>query len=253
MPRPTRSSKQEMLALAKQEAARENNDVLAYVDKHREIVELPEGLESGVIKGRARGARTDLDCINEICEIVARGITATAAVKFVGVPWATWHKWLKLNHHEANERYDFAVIAHLEAMADKTLLIYEELKTSREAAKEKYNRALREWRLAQRKCGTTLRKWRNSDAANRPPEPVYEGPTEPIYDGPEEWELSLAEKRVKVRQWQLEARAAQFRKKQEINNNTNTMRCTVHEVKIDNSQTPEEALRAYHQLIEGKV
>ena len=243
-----------MLALAKQEAARENNDVLAYVDKHREIVELPEGLESGVIKRRARGARTDLDCINEICEIVAQGITATAAVKFVGVPWATWHKWLKLNHHEANERYDFAVIAHLEAMADKTLLIYEELKARREAAKEKYNTALREWRLAQRNYETAVREWRNSDAANRPPEPVCEGPTEPIYDGPGEWELSLAEKRVKVRQWQLEARAAQFRKKQDLNNNNNnTVRCTVHEVNINDLQTPEEALRAYHKLIEGKV
>ena len=213
--------------------------MLAYVDKHREIVELPEGLESGVIKGGARGARTDLDCINEICEIVAQGITATAAVKFVGVPWATWHKWLKLNHHEANERYDFAVIAHLEAMADKTLLIYEELKAKREAAKEKYNAALQEWRLAQRNYETTLRKWRNSDAVNRPPEPVCEGPTEPIYDGPEEWELSLAEKRVKVRQWQLEARAAQFRKKQDLNNNNNTVRCTVHEVKINDLQTPD--------------
>ena len=70
------------------------------------------------------------------------------------MPWATWHKWLKLNHHEANERYDFAVIAHLEAMADKTLLIYEELKAKREAAKEKYNAALQEWRLAQRNYET---------------------------------------------------------------------------------------------------
>lgn len=253
MGRATQATKKELHALACREMARENNDVLSYVDKHREIVELPEGLETGETKRRKRGNRTDLDCINEICEIVAQGITATAAVKFVGVPWATWHKWLKLNHHEANERYDFAVIAHLEAMADKTLLIYEELKARREAAKEKYNAALREWRLAQRNYETAVREWRNSNATNRPPEAVYEGPTEPIYDGPEEWELSLAEKRVKVRQWQLEARAAQFRKKQEINNNTNTVRCTVHEVNINDLQTPEEALRAYHQLIEGKV
>jgi hypothetical protein len=30
------------------------------------------------IRKRMRGARTDCDCIDEICEIVAQGITATA-------------------------------------------------------------------------------------------------------------------------------------------------------------------------------
>jgi hypothetical protein len=48
------------------------------VDKNREIVELPPGLENGQTRKRKRGARTDSDYIDEICEIVAQGITATA-------------------------------------------------------------------------------------------------------------------------------------------------------------------------------
>jgi hypothetical protein len=53
-------------------------DLLAFVDRNREIVELPPGLENGQTRKRMRGARTDCDCIDEICEIVVQGSTATA-------------------------------------------------------------------------------------------------------------------------------------------------------------------------------
>ena len=64
---------------SRDEIAREQQaDLLAFVDRNREIVELPPGLENGQTRKRLRGARTDSDCIDEICEIVAQGITATA-------------------------------------------------------------------------------------------------------------------------------------------------------------------------------
>ncbi|MGZ5096137.1 MAG: hypothetical protein ACXWCH_33935 [Burkholderiales bacterium] len=64
---------------SRDEFAREQQaDLLAFVDRNREIVELPPGLENGQTRKRLRGARTDSDCIDEICEIVAQGITATA-------------------------------------------------------------------------------------------------------------------------------------------------------------------------------
>jgi hypothetical protein len=56
----------------------EQADVFAFADRNREIVELPPGLENGWTLKRKRGARADTDCIDEICEIVAQGITATA-------------------------------------------------------------------------------------------------------------------------------------------------------------------------------
>ena len=108
--------------------------MLAFANRNREIVELPPGLETGETMRRKRGARTDDDCIAEICELIAQGITATASVRYVGVPasvryvgvpWATWQKWLKLNHEGAADQFEFAYTSHLEVMADRTLQIYE--------------------------------------------------------------------------------------------------------------------------------
>jgi hypothetical protein len=54
---------------------------------------------------------------------IAQGITVMAAVRYVGVPYATWHKWVKLNHEDAAAQYEFAYTSHLEVMADRTLQI----------------------------------------------------------------------------------------------------------------------------------
>jgi hypothetical protein len=72
---------QELVTLASEQA-----DVLAFADKNREIVRLPKNLETGYTKRRKRGARTDRDCIDEICELIAQGATATASVRYVGLP-----------------------------------------------------------------------------------------------------------------------------------------------------------------------
>jgi hypothetical protein len=86
---PSKVGKKELAKLASEQA-----NVLAFADRNREIVELPEGLETGYTKRRKRGDRSDSDCINEICELVSH---ATASVRFVGVRWATWQAWLKKN------------------------------------------------------------------------------------------------------------------------------------------------------------
>jgi hypothetical protein len=70
---------------------------------HREIEELPEGLETGHVKRPKRGARSDRDRIDEICEIISVGITAKAACEYVGVPWATWQYWRRNNVENARE------------------------------------------------------------------------------------------------------------------------------------------------------
>jgi hypothetical protein len=88
------SSRKKALTAAAHALHEEQTNVLAVYERNREIVELPPGLETGHTNRRKRGARTDEDCINEIGELISRGIIATAATEFVGVPWSTWHAFL---------------------------------------------------------------------------------------------------------------------------------------------------------------
>jgi hypothetical protein len=224
-------TRKEVLQLASSELQREQSDVLAFVDKNREIVELPAGLETGFTQNRKRGARTDTDCINEICELVSQGITATAAVKYVGLPWATWQAWLKKNHENAREKFNFAYNCHLEVMADNTLRIYEQLKAEREAAMQAYHAAHKKWRQA---CDAL----REGDRR----------PSEPVYEGPGDWELSLADKRVKARQWHLERRHEKFAAMQVIEQRGDVT--ISHE--IDLKRDPREAMREYLKLIDAR-
>jgi hypothetical protein len=84
----TKLRSKELTRIARTEFAREQADALAFVDRNREIVELPPGLENGQTRKRMRGARTDCDCIDEICETVAQGIKATASSSFRRDPFA---------------------------------------------------------------------------------------------------------------------------------------------------------------------
>ena len=218
----------ELVALAREQA-----DVLAFADRNHEIVNLPRDLEDGYTRRRKRGNRTDRSCIDEICELIARGITATASVKYVGVPWATWQKWLTLDHENARKSFEFAYTCHLEAMADRTLQIYEELKAQRESALEKYYLAHDAWR----------EKVDNLKKGERTPR-------EPHYRGPTEWELSLAEKRVSVRKWQLELRHAKFQRKHQLETSQNIS--VLQEINIRDARSPQEAMAAYSRLINAK-
>jgi hypothetical protein len=218
----------ELVALASEQA-----DVLAFADRNHEIVTLPKDLENGYTRRRKRGNRTDRDCIDEACDLIARGITATASIKYVGVPWATWQKWLKTNHERAAEQYEFAYTSHLEVMADRTLQIYEELKAQRESEMTKFIAAHDAWRD----------QMDNLEKNKKPPR-------EPVYRGPTEWELSLAEKRVSVRKWQLELRHAKFQRKHQIETTQDIS--VLQEINIRDARSPQEAMAMYTKLINAR-
>ena len=99
------SVRQKKLQVAAQSLHETQTNVLAVYERNREIEELPPGLETGYTNRRKRGARTDEDCINEVCELISRGITASAATEFVGLPWSTWHAWIRRNHCQAKEKH----------------------------------------------------------------------------------------------------------------------------------------------------
>jgi hypothetical protein len=140
------------------------------------------------------------------------------------VPWATWQSWLKKNHEQAREKFDFSYGSHLEVMADATLRIFEQLKAEREAAVKVYHEAHRAWR-----------EWKpKSKGDKRPPEPIYQGPTE--------FDLRLASERVKARQWHLERRHEKFANKQAVEQTNRTS--IFQEININDAKTPEEAMRA---------
>lgn len=235
------------------EVAKINNDALAFAERNREIVELPEGLETNLTLKRKRGARTDDDVIEEAMEIHGQGITLMASLRYVGVPYTTWHRWHKRDHCQAKERYEFAHHCHMEAMADKSLQLIEQLIAQRKDAKQKLSEKLAQWHEAHREHEKEMRKWRAKDKETRGEEPLYDGPPEPSYYGPEDWELAAAREQLKTWQLHMAAGIERFKKKQEHDVNINENRSIIHEINIRSDTTPEEALRAYHKMIEGKA
>ena len=181
-------TKKQLRVIAQTEFQREQTNVLAVVDPCREIEELPEGLETGHVKRRKRGARSDRDCIDEICELIASGITAKAACEYVGVPWATWQNWRRNDVENAGKKSDVAYECQLENMSDDIIEIFEQLKIKRDSAVKAYRKARKAWQ-----------KW-------EPTEQQKERPPAPIYSGPSELDFRIAKQRVKTRQWQFEQR-----------------------------------------------
>ena len=55
-------------------------NILAKIDPYREIEIFPPGQVNGQTLRRLRGERTDEDCIDEICELVAKGLTLKSAL-----------------------------------------------------------------------------------------------------------------------------------------------------------------------------
>jgi hypothetical protein len=184
-------------------------------------------LETGHVAMRKRGARTDDDCINEICELVAQGITATASVRYVGVPYTTWYAWLRKNHERARDKYNLAYEFHLEAMADKPLRILLQLKAEREAALKVYYAAQDKW---QEECKVSPKGDR------LPPEPRYRGPAE--------WELKAAVEQLKAWQWHLTSRHEKFKQVIEQRGGVTIS----HELNL--KRDPREAMREYLKLID---
>ena len=231
MGRAKKTPKALMLA-AHRELSQQQNDVLAFAERNREIEEIPAGLHSGVIQNRKRGARSDRDCIGEICELIAQGITSKTSTKFVGVPWPTWQKWLKLNHEGAKSSYDHAYQMHLDNMADDSLELVRRLEEKREAAMKVYHAAYEEWR-----------DWKAENKDDkRPPEPIYKGPAE--------WELRAAEAKLKVMTTHLSLRHPGFKPKEEhehIHRNLAGETASMKDVK-----SIEEAVRVYNRMLNAK-
>ena len=210
----------------------EQSNILAAFERDREIVELPESLVNGHVARRKRGARTDEDCIHEICELISRGILGIVATEFVGVPWSTWHAWIRRNHCRAKELHDLAYEFHLEAMADKIHHVYLELKAKREASMQDYYRRRREWVDSVE----SLEKGKRA-------------PIEPVYEGPAEWELKAAEDQVKAWQWHLEMRHDKF-KKQQAEHVVRGEVTVSHELNL--KRDPQMAMREYLKLIDAR-
>jgi hypothetical protein len=83
---------------------------------------------------RLRGERTDEDCVDEICEHVAKGLTLKSALTWIGVPELGWYIWKRENVHDIKAKYAAAQQCFLDNMADATIDVLEELRVRFEAA-----------------------------------------------------------------------------------------------------------------------
>ena len=219
---------------ANREVAKQNvEDALAFIDRHREIVELPPKLVDGDTLRRKRGPRDDEDLVQEILLMYAQGATQTEVLKHVGLPYVTWHKWREDNYCQLKVRYAFAHVCHLEAMADKTLLVFEELEAKRERCMAEFKIKHDAWvKIMNERTGETQEH----------------APQEPKYWGPSEWDLNSAREKAKVWDRHLAVGLERFKKMDTVNINTSVM----HTIDIKNIK-PGEALATYNRLIEGKL
>jgi hypothetical protein len=64
------------------------------LDPYLEQLHWPDGLVSGNVMQNKRSTRTDEDCIDEVCELVAEGVSWRKAKELVGVPSVTWARWM---------------------------------------------------------------------------------------------------------------------------------------------------------------
>jgi hypothetical protein len=78
------------------------------LDPYRKEEHLPSELIDGNALRRRRGTRTDEDCVNHVCELVACGMTCKAARDHVGVPAITWYYWRRDNVARTLEKYELA-------------------------------------------------------------------------------------------------------------------------------------------------
>lgn len=222
---------------ANREVAKQNvEDALAFIDRHREIVELPPGRVDGDTMRRKRGTRDDEDTVQEILLMYAQGATLTEVLKHVGLPYVTWHKWRTEDRHQLKARYEFAHVCHLEAMADKTLLVFEQLEARR-------NACMAEFKVKHDAWVETMNAWVSDDEKTA-------RPIEPIYWGPSEWDLNSAREKAKVWDRHLAVGLERFKKMDTVTHNINTS--ILHTIDVKNID-PEKALATYHRLIEGKL
>lgn len=113
-------------AVARVEERDEARDVTQYVDPYREREYLPAGLVNGNKLRSLRGDRSDQDCVAEVCELVACGITRARACEAIGIPHTMWYRWKRLGLYNIPALYEFAKECQLDMLADRTLDIADE-------------------------------------------------------------------------------------------------------------------------------
>ena len=201
------------------------NDVAAVLDPYRTQELLPSGLTNGQTLRRYRGERTDADCVNEVCELVASGITCKAARRHVGVPTTTWKAWRRDNVANVKEKYAIARECQLEEFGDDTIEIFEEVKQQREDA-------LKRWR-------EELKVWDASDKSTR--EPEYEGPTD--------FDLRIAEMRARRRELTLEKKHPDYANKRGGNTLVVNVNKNIYQ-EVRDAGSPEEAMKQYAAILD---
>lgn len=139
-----------------------------------------------------------------------------SALRYVGLPYTTWHKWHKIDHCQAKERYEFAHYCHMEAMVDKSLLVIEQLEADRFDAKKTLRKRQAERHKAWQEYEDEHDKWSAKEVGARGIAPRYKGPPEPSYDGPEDWELAAAREKLKMWQLHMAASVERFKKKEQV-------------------------------------
>lgn len=225
-------------------------------ERARAIVKqhMAEGQVTGHTMNRKRGTVSDETTIDKVCTLVANGATVVDALNEAQIDRQDWYRWKRENYLGANDKYQDAALCYLELMADRTLKVFEDLETQREAAKQALRDRTALYWSAQNQHEINMRKWRSDNlgipVAERGEAPMYEGPQEPKYDGPEEWELSLAKEKAAMWKFHLQAGLERFRKAQEGAVNVN--HSILHTIDVSNIE-PGKALETYHRLIEGKV
>ena len=113
-------------AVALRESAQRGKDISAVLDPYRERPTLAPGLVNGNTRRRKRGDRTDKDCIEELCELIASGITCAKAREFIGISKRLWYKWKRENPYALLENYALARQCALELKEDEMIDIADE-------------------------------------------------------------------------------------------------------------------------------
>jgi hypothetical protein len=225
------SDNKAMYGMARQAIERRTNDAAAVADPNRVVEVLPPELVGPRELNRRRGIRTDADCIDEICQIVGKGITQKAAMEFVGVDNTQWNRWLKADVAGVQSRWLEAQRLHLEAIADFAIDLIRDLRFARHEAKQRYAEEIKEWRLAK----STAEK-----GVKIP---------EPFYDGPSELDIKIAEAESRTYQWKLERLHPSYSAKQQVEVHNRTS--IIQDIRVTAS-TPEDAMSEYARIVSGK-
>jgi hypothetical protein len=151
--RPTRKERsarnKAAYALARRELQDQRNDIAALLPDPYRDCPVPVGVLSAAELRKRRGERSDGDCIDEVCVLVACGITLTKARDFIGVPHWLWETWVRRDIERIVDKLKFARECNLELMADQIIDIADDAKEE-DAVVAAMRIKVRQWHLERR-------------------------------------------------------------------------------------------------------